>query len=52
VTIRDVEHQLVDIDATREHTYNQVSVRRLRSSACGPARVRSQWPGGRRNLPT
>ena len=29
--ITDVEHRVVDIDATREHAYNQVNVRRLRS---------------------
>jgi sialidase-1 len=29
--ISDVEHQVVDIDATRQHAYNQVHVRRLRS---------------------
>ena len=27
----DVEHRVVDIDATRAHAYNQVNVRRLRS---------------------
>src|SRR5262249_48848460 len=31
VKISDVEHQVVDIDATRQHAYNQVHVRRLRS---------------------
>ncbi len=29
--ITDVEHRVVDIDATRAHAYNQVNVRRLRS---------------------
>src|SRR5262249_29980649 len=29
--ITDVEHAQVDIDATREHAYNQVNVRRLRN---------------------
>ena len=29
--ITDVEHRVVDIDATRAHAYNQVNVRRLQS---------------------
>ena len=29
--ITDVEHRVVDIDKTRQHAYNQVNVRRLRS---------------------
>ena len=29
--LTDVEHRVVDIDATRAHAYNQVNVRRLKS---------------------
>jgi hypothetical protein len=31
VKLTDVEHRVVDIDATRAHAYNQVNVRRLKS---------------------
>jgi len=31
VKITDVVHRVVDIDTSREHAYNQVNVRRLRS---------------------
>ncbi len=42
--ITDVEHVLVDIDATHRHAYNQASVRTLRSGELVAVYNEERWP--------
>ena len=43
VKLTDVQHRVVDIDPAREHTYNQVNVRRLRSGRLVAVYNEERW---------
>ncbi len=43
-TVTDVEHVVVDIDATRRHAYNQASVRLLRNGDLLAVYNEERWP--------